>query len=185
MKKSSAPNNFESFFLEKAKIYREKLSAFAKHNLMMVGKSDISPQNIEATSLGGMAIHIASWRDFKVYIFLDNEQNTQQSHVDGKSNFWFGFYHSSKNDFVKLINTLPHSLSPEEYYPNKRVVSNDPAYSKDIDVNKMSRRLVEHYHGEHYYGIWDLNGFIGSNSNVDIDRGVKFVSEIILSQEQS
>lgn len=187
---NETPDDIQNHFRETVKTFRTGLMPLFVNGIDTVHWDDCE---VEDTTLGGIAIKVATWNGFDVYVFLDNPLSRRRKGAEKKncadtdSNYWFGFYHASRKELEELIRRLPYGLKPDAHYSDDSLrKKGKSSYSGlpltfDEMMELMKGRLTEYYYDEFYYGVWDLAGTCGAN--VNIARGIKFIADVVRDQQ--
>lgn len=163
----------QTYFIKTAEEFRRGIQPLHLHGLEVFHPATmLAEEALHPTALGGIAILVATWKDFGIYLFLDNEQNnTQQEFADSGSNFWFGFHHEAASRIFDFVGSLPKHLRALNVY-------ND---NKAIPLSYMRNILIESYpHDGAYFGVWDLSGY--DKTPVNISRAVDFIKSVVTSE---
>lgn len=135
----------------------------------------LAKEVLHPTALGGIAIRVATWKDFDIYLFLDNEQNdAQQKLADSGSNFWFGFHDKEGYRIINIQGSVP--IKTYHGVRTRGPISND-----FIPLSSMRNVLLETYPDDGtYFGVWDLAGY--DKTPVNVPRAVDFIKSVVTSK---
>lgn len=160
-------------FVRVAEEFRRGIQPLYSHGLEVFHlESMLAKEALNPTALGGIAIRVATWKEFGIYLFLDNEQNNaQREYADSGSNFWFGFHHKEQLTILSFEGGLPKNLRALNRYDD----------NKFIPLSFMRATLIEFYPDDGaYFGVWDLSGY--DKAPVNTSRGVDFIKNVVTNE---